>query len=435
MRTGDIFGYSFNAIRLRKLKAALTTLGVVIGIAAIVALLSITQGLQTSLTSQLNEGLSADTLVLTAGGGALAGFGGPQSGGSGFGGAGASSSDSGFALYVNDTEIISSLSTDIESTTPVISRSGYVVSEDLNVSVTLYGIDFETYPEVYSATFVAKDGSIPTNPDNNEVIVGAHVNDPGDNGTIYFNSGNHINISWTNSTTYPPKNETSSVIISGVLDKVGGLSLSGPSDTGVYMPISQAESFFGTTKCSMIVLKLTNSDTATIDSVTKAIKDQYGSDVSVLSSTSLLSTINSIFSTIQLFLVGIAGISLLVAGVGIMNIMLVSMIERTREIGILKALGMKRRTVLAIFLGESAIIGVLGAIIGIVAGYGLAVVVANILGSGLLGSAGGLTITPVLTPLVLLGAFGFGVGISVIFALYPALRASKLKPVEALRYE
>jgi putative ABC transport system permease protein len=437
MRTADIFGYSFNAIRLRKLKAALTTLGVVIGIAAIVALLSITQGLQTSLTSQLNEGLSADTLVLTAGSGGVAGFSGAQSGGgSGFGGGTSTSSDdSGFALYVNDTEIISSLSTDIESVTPVISRSGYVVSEDLNESVTLYGVDFETYPEVYSATFVAQDGSVPTNPDNNEVVVGAHVNDPGDNSTIYFGSGDDINISWTNSTIYPSTNKTASVTVAGVLEEIGGLSLSGPSDTGVYMPIDQAESFFGTTKCSMIVVKLTDSDSATIDAVTQAIKDQYGSDVSVTSSTSMLSTINSIFSIIQLFLVGIAGISLLVAGVGIMNIMLVSMIERTREIGILKALGMKRRTVLSIFLGESAIIGVLGAVVGIVVGYGLAVVVANILGSGLLGTTGGLTITPVLTPIVLLGAFGFGVGISVIFALYPAWRASKLKPVEALRYE
>ncbi len=209
MRTSDIFGFSFNAIRLRKLKAALTTLGVVIGIAAIVALLSITQGLQTSLTSQLNDGLSADTLVLTAGGGALGGISGPPSPNQGFGGgASTSSGDSGFALYLNDTEIISSLSTDIETVTPVISRSGYIVSENLNGSVTLYGVDFETYPEVYSSTFVAKDGSIPNNPDNNEVVIGAHVNDPGDNGTIYFNTGDHINVSWTNSTTYPLTNET-----------------------------------------------------------------------------------------------------------------------------------------------------------------------------------------------------------------------------------
>jgi putative ABC transport system permease protein len=132
-----------------------------------------------------------------------------------------------------------------------------------------------------------------------------------------------------------------------------------------------------------------------------------------------------------------------VAGIGIMNIMIVSLIERTREIGILKALGMKSRAVLAIFLGESVIIGVIGAVIGIALGWVLANIVATVLGSGAItvgpgGGAGGgglLSITPVLTPLVFLGAFGFGVGVSVIFALYPAWRASKLKPVEALRYE
>jgi putative ABC transport system permease protein len=144
--------------------------------------------------------------------------------------------------------------------------------------------------------------------------------------------------------------------------------------------------------------------------------------------------LSTIFSTIQLFLGGIAAISLLVAGIGIMNIMIVSLIERTREIGILKALGMKNRTVLSIFLGESAIIGLIGAAVGIISGWILANLVARVLASGVFGG-GGFKVTPLLTPEVLVGALAFGVGISVIFALYPAWRASKLKPVEALRYE
>ncbi|MGF3522523.1 MAG: ABC transporter permease, partial [Candidatus Bathyarchaeia archaeon] len=139
---------------------------------------------------------------------------------------------------------------------------------------------------------------------------------------------------------------------------------------------------------------------------------------------------------LTLFLGGIAAISLLVAGIGIMNIMIVSLIERTREIGILKAIGMKSRTVLLIFLCESVIIGLMGAVIGIVSGWSLAKVVAMLFsGGGPFGSSGGLTITPILTPEMALLAVGFGVGVSVIFALYPAWRASKLKPVDALRYE
>ena len=125
-----------------------------------------------------------------------------------------------------------------------------------------------------------------------------------------------------------------------------------------------------------------------------------------------------------------------------MNIMIVSLMERTREIGLLKALGMKSRTVLAIFLSEAVIIGVLGAVFGIGLGWALAVAAAQIFtGGGIAAATGqaaastGFVITPVLTPTVLLGAFGFGIAVSVIFAIYPAWRASKLKPVDALRYE
>jgi len=122
--------------------------------------------------------------------------------------------------------------------------------------------------------------------------------------------------------------------------------------------------------------------------------------------------------------------------------MIVSLMERTREIGILKALGMKSRTVLSIFLSEAVIVGLMGAVIGIASGWVLANVVARVFsGGGFMGAgnqaavSGGMTITPVLTPAVFLGALAFGLVVSVIFALYPAWRASKLKPVEALRYE
>jgi putative ABC transport system permease protein len=435
MKTIDIFGYSFSAIKLRKLRAALTTLGVIIGIAAIVALLSITQGLQATITGELNQGLSANTLIVTSssGGGGFAG-GGAFGGGAGFGGDGGSSDSSGFNLYVNYTSEINALSPDIETSVAIISRGGYVQTDNLNRSVTIYGVDFNQYSQVYSTTFLAADGTIPTSPSENDTIVGTRVNQPGQNGTIYFNVGDRINITWTNATVLPPVNETYTADVSGVLQKIGGFGIGGPSDTGVYIPISKAESFFNTTQCDMIIVKLTNSDNATITNVTKAITDHFSNQVSVISSTAVLSLLTNIFSILQLFLGGIAAISLLVAGIGIMNIMIVSLIERTREIGILKALGMKSRTVLTIFLGESVIIGLIGAIVGIILGWGLAVVVAQILGSGIFGG-GGFTIIPLLTPEVLAGALAFGVGVSVIFALYPAWRASKLKPVEALRYE
>jgi len=444
MKIVDVFGYSFSAIKLRKLRAALTTLGVIIGIAAIVALLSITQGLQATLTGQLNQGLSANTLIISSGsGGVLGGGGGAGAGGGGggFGGGGGgafgggTSDNSGFKLYVNYTNEIDALSPDIVSSIAIISRSGYVQTDNLNRSVTIYGVDFNLYAQTYSTTFTAASGTIPTSPSDNQVVVGTRVNQPGQNGTIFFGAGDTINVTWTNATVLPPVNETYSADVSGVLGKIGGFGIGGPSDTGVYIPLDKAESFFDTQQCDMIIVQLKNSDNSTITNVSKAITDHFSNQVSVVSATAVLSLLTNIFSILQLFLGGIAAISLLVAGIGIMNIMIVSLIERTREIGILKALGMKSRTVLTIFLGESVIIGLMGAVIGIISGWILANITASILGSGVFGGGGGFKIIPLLTPEVLVGALAFGVGVSVIFALYPAWRASKLKPVEVLRYE
>ncbi len=436
MRTKEIFGYSFSAIKLRKLRAGLTILGVVIGIAAIVALLSITSGLQSTITGQLEKGLSADTLIVLPGSGA---FGGAGAGG-GFGGGGGASSS--IPLYVNYTNEIDNLSPDIVTSIAIIQQAGYIqdgtITRTINGGIT--GVNFTEYAELYSSTFVAVSGSIPLTPSDNEIVIGARVSDPRLNGTKIVNAGDTVIVKWPNSTQIPVVNATYTGHISAVLAPIGGFSIGGPADNGVYIPISQAQSFFGTDQASEIIVKVKSSDNATITSVSKAIESYFGSQVSVISSTAVLSLLSTIFNTIALFLGGIAAISLLVAGIGIMNIMIVSLIERTREIGILKALGMKSRTVLSIFLCESVIIGLIGAIAGIALGWGLANVVAAVfVGGGAFGGGGGgggaFRITPILSPEVFVLAFAFGIGVSVIFALYPAWRASKLKPVDALRYE
>jgi putative ABC transport system permease protein len=418
-------------------------LGVIIGIAAIVALLSITQGLQTTITTQLQQGLATDTLIVSPGRSALGGQNG-GGGGGGFGG-GLGGDDSGFELLINDTQTINELSPDIVASIAVIQKSAVINTTENERFGTVVGVDFAEYARFYSNTFVADSGEIPLNPENDVVVIGKRVTDPRLNGTTLFEVNETVEIIWTNATARPPKNETYTATITAVLDEIGGFGFGGPSDNNVYIPISQAQSFFDTDTCETIIVKLANSERETIDDVSRKIADEFGGEVSVISSTAVLNLLGNIFSIVQLFLVGIAAISLLVAGIGIMNIMIVSLIERTREIGILKALGMKSRTVLLIFLGESVIIGLIGAVIGIVAGWGLANIVAILFSGGgpLAGIAGGqgtggaglIRINPVLTPTVFVGAFAFGIGVSVVFALYPAWRASKLKPVEALRYE
>ena len=435
MKVRDVFAYSFSAIKLRKLRAALTTLGVVIGIAAIVALLSITTGLQTTITGQLERGLAADTLIVVPGSSALGGGAGEGGGFGGGGGLGGGTSTSA-PLYVNYTAQINSLSTKISTSLAIIQKSGYIENSSgyTRIVSSIVGVDFSQYADAYPTTFISASGSIPLNPSDTDVVIGARVSDPRLNNTVFIGANAEINLTWTNNTRVPFVNETYTANVVAVLERIGGFGLGGPSDTAVYVPLSQAEKFFGTDQADMIIVKLKSSDPATVEATSKAITDYFGNQVSVISSTAVQSLLTTIFSTISVFLGGIAAISLLVAGIGIMNIMIVSLIERTREIGILKALGMKSRTVLYIFLTESVIIGLIGAAVGIISGWALANAVSLFLGrGGIIGSA--LTITPILTPEVLLGALAFGVGISVVFALYPAWRASKLKPVDALRYE
>jgi putative ABC transport system permease protein len=423
LKAQDVLSYSFSAIKLRKLRAGLTTLGVVIGIAAIVALLSITQGLQAAITKQLQTGLAADTLIVSAGRGLNIG--------------GQVGANSGFNLLVNDTQTINKIANVVNSTA-VIQREGYVKFGNRVLDTTIVGVDFAEYSEIYSSTFVNESGELSPNPQNDAAVVGKRVSDPWKNQTILCKVNDPVEIIWPSRENYTYTGD-----VTAVLKEIGGFGLGGPSDYNVYIPISQAESFFGTDEASMIIVKLKNSDNATVANVSAAITEAFNNQVSALSATALLNTLSSVFSTIQIFLGGIAAISLLVAGIGIMNIMIVSLMERTREIGILKALGMKGRTVLLVFLCESAIIGLIGALVGIGSGWVLANVVAIAFqgGGGLFRrnqvarATTGMTIDPLLTPTVFLGALTFGVGISVIFALYPAWRASKLKPVEALRYE
>lgn len=429
MKVSDVFSYAFGAIRLRKLRAGLTTLGVVIGIAAIVALLAISQGLQVTITNQLQSGFATDTLIVSTGGGNQ------------FGPGAGLVSDTDFTLLVNDTQIINEIE-GVATSMPIIRQASYIKSGERTIISYVVGIHFATYADIYRSTFVAERGELPRNPENDMVVVGKRVSDRWDNGTLFIDVNETVEIIWVNATMRPPKNETYSAQVVAVLEEVGGFSFVGPSDTAVYIPISQAQSFFGTDEVDTIIVQLVNDDDATIESVSDAIEEAFSGQVSVTSATAVLNIVSNIFSTIELFLGGIAAISLLVAGIGIMNIMIVSLMERTREIGILKALGMKSRTVLAIFLSEAVIVGLLGATFGIGLGWVLANVAARIFTGGGFAVAGEggrvsgqFAITPIVTPTVLLGALGFGVVVSIIFALYPAWRASRLKPVDALRYE
>lgn len=432
MKFTDIFGYSASSLRTQKGRSFLTVLGVVIGIAAIVALNSMTAGMEVTINAQLEEGLSANTLTVSSGG-LFAGFGG-------------GGREDSVTMYINDTIALESIDHVDEATALIQKQVSYPINGNINGTTTIYGIDFETYAKVYT-TFSTADGgfgSIPT--DSESFVIGYGLYETNIEGmdTLY-EIGENLTISWD------VRNESGfwehyeyTANVSGVLAEIGGFTLGGgPSDRTIFLPIDKMRELFDTEEVDSIILLIDESTDEIIEQIEEDVSEYFGNDMTVTNPGVLLGTMTSVIDTMSLFITGIAAISLVVAGIGIMNIMTVSVLERTREIGILKAVGTKDRTVLLFFLFEALIVGIIGSVVGILIGY----IGANFLGQLLGGFAGGNVgpgggrfggsssgITPILTLELVGQALLFGILVSVIFGLYPAYKASRKLPVDALRY-
>ena len=224
----------------------------------------------------------------------------------------------------------------------------------------------------------------------------------------------------------------------GVLEEKGGAGFNSP-DSAVLVPISTAQTRLFNGRNALGQLIVSNiTVVATSQSTTTAVQDELDAllrrrhgltssqdaDFRVLNQADLLSAATQVTDILTTFLGAIAGISLLVGGIGIMNIMLVSVTERTREIGIRKAVGARRADILAQFLMEAMVLSMLGGVIGILLGTGLAKIVAL---TGLVNSL--VTLHSVML------AVGFSMAVGLFFGIYPANQAARLNPIEALRYE
>lgn len=396
------------ALRRNKIRSFLTMLGIIIGVFAVITLVSLGTGLKYYITKQF-ESLGSNILYVMPGqvggeSGAELGQGPPNFSGSKL-----------KPSYIKD---IQKLGYPILRVTGDIEVPAEARYQNKQKRVTVVGGS----EEIFSMTSSSAESGRLFN--SSEVSSGRKVAVIGPEVVKKL---------------YPNKDPVNQEIIVadtrfkviGVLESKGAGIMGGAADSTVYIPISVAQKLFGVENLQMIMVEFADKDSleeAKYKVKTFLLRSLKEDDFSVLNQASILSTISSILGVLTMALGGIAAISLLVGGIGIMNIMLVSVTERTREIGIRKAIGAKRRDILSQFLVESAVVSIVGGVIGILLGLGFSQILSQI-------PMGTQTLKSIVSVDAVIMAFGVSAAIGLFFGIYPATRAARLHPIEALRYE
>lgn len=397
---------SLRALRANKLRSSLTMLGIIIGVAAVIAMVGIGNGATASITSQI-QGMGSNLLTISPG----------QSNSGGVNGGSGSSN----TLTMEDVDKIKALGPVVKAVAPIASSNAQVVLGSGNTSTSINGTT-EGYEVIKNVTLARGRFITKADVDSSArvVVLGPTVveNLLGDaNADIV---GEKIKIN----------NVPFQVI--GVTTATGSTGFQS-SDDMITAPIStvQARLLGRKTVRSIMASAASKTQMQTAqDQITAVLRKSHkilegkDNDFRVQNQADMLATMTSVTQTLTMLLGGIAGISLLVGGIGIMNIMLVSVTERTREIGIRKAIGAKGKDILLQFLIEAVVLSALGGGIGIALGYG---------GSSLAGKA--LAMDTSISVSSVLMAFGFSAAIGIIFGVFPARKAAAMDPIDALRYE
>ncbi|MCS7136464.1 MAG: FtsX-like permease family protein [Aigarchaeota archaeon] len=226
---------------------------------------------------------------------------------------------------------------------------------------------------------------------------------------------------------------TRSYIVGAIYKKFGSTPYL-DVDKSIMITIPQARSIFKSTSYPSIVVIAESTDA--IDSIIEALNKIYGKDADLISPLTIVKQVRIILNNFTVFLLVVSSIALVVAGIGIMNTMFMTIMERTKEIGVLRALGFSQKDVAKIFLTESTLIGIIGGLLGVVLGSLLAMSLGGMFSSFLIGTSGNPVLyQPSITPSVLVNSFLFAVVVGLASGIYPALRAARLDPVQALRAE
>ena len=394
MRIAEIFRSSLTALKLNKIRTFLTMLGVIIGVFAVVSLVSLVKGFENYITDQFNS-LGSNLLWVMPGVVSLQQRGGEPN-------------FAGNKLEKKHIDLIERYAGDYVSD----------ISPMVRVTKT---VKYKT--KSYAATLVG----------GNEKVIDI-MNVRVDKGRFYNKSEEDSKAKvvflgkLVADELFPTKNPIGEQVkIDGISFTVVGTAVEwGPNfDDRAFVPDSTMKNSLGVDRFMAIMVKVRPG--ADMEEAARAVKlavrrDLKADDYSVLSQKDILSSINSILSVLSVALAAIAGISLFVGGIGIMNIMLVSVTERTREIGLRKALGATSRDILLQFMTESVVISSLGGMVGLLMAWLSTLLIRSILRAEVPWWS------------VLLG-FGFSLFVGVVFGTYPALSAAKKDPIEALRYE
>lgn len=403
----ELISESFGTLSLNKMRTGLAILGIIIGIGSVIALISLGQSSQKSIENSI-QSLGSNLLTVIPGS--------QRSGGvqGALGGATTLTLEDALAI-AKDPSV-----TTVAAVSPEFSRRSQVTAGANNTNTQITGV-YPEYAQVHKVTM--SNGSFISERDVAGLAKVAVIGPTA--GTNLFGEGvdpvgQKIRISGQLLT------------ITGVTTAKGGTGFQNPDDA-IYVPLSTAQKIlFGVTNISTIAVEAKSSDVMT-DAQNEIgyfllarhkISDPALADFSIFSQNDILNTASSVTGIFTTLLGGIAAISLLVGGIGIMNIMLVTVTERTREIGLRKALGAKKQIIITQFLIESIILTLIGGIIGMLLGIGISFVLSKIMSLPF-------TISPTSVAL----AIGVSGGIGILFGWYPARTAANLQPIEALRYE
>jgi putative ABC transport system permease protein len=410
MNIGQSIVEALESLNANRLRSGLTMLGIIIGVGAVIAMLSVGQGAQSTITGAIS-GIGTNLLFVTSGN-RVQDVRNPR------------------PLTMADAQAIADplVSPDVAAVAPSIEGSAEVsVANGKTTTNNITGVTPDYFlMQNYAVTegaFISQDQILG---EASVVVIGPGIADK------LF--GRHDGLVGE---TIRLNGQPFRVI--GITASKGGGSF-GSQDNNIFVPISTAQARLihrtFVNEIDIVYVQATSAETVSqaTDEVTQVLRQRHHTpigidDFTIFSQKDILSIATTVTGVFTIFIGGIAGISLLVGGIGIMNIMLVSVTERTREIGLRKALGARKRDILVQFLTESSLLSLFGGVIGIGLGWGLAILV------GRIATASGNPFSPTVNLSSILLATLFSAAVGLFFGIYPANRAASLEPVEALRYE